>query len=81
MVDEFRYIDRIVKNGDLELARRFKGLNRYRDDCTALNLDDFIILAQNIYPPSLELSQENQDLTQAAVLDMFLFRERRLLQD
>ena len=72
MVDEFRYIDRIVKNGDLELARRFKGLNRYRDDCTALNLDDFIILAQNIYPPSLELSQENQDLTQAAVLDMFV---------
>ena len=72
MVDEFKYIDKIVKNGDLELARKFKGLNRYRDDCTALNLDDFRTLAQDIYPPSLELSQENDDPNQAAVLDMFV---------
>ena len=72
MVDEFKYIDKIVKNGDLVLARKFKGLNRYRDDCTALNLDDFRTLAQDIYPPSLELSQENDDMSQAAVLDMFV---------
>ena len=72
MVDEFKYIDRKVKGGELELARKFKGLNRYRDDCTALNLDNFRTLAQDIYPPSLELSQENEDLSQAAVLDMFV---------
>ena len=29
-------------------------------------------LAQDIYPPCLELSQENEDLTQAAALDMFV---------
>ena len=29
-------------------------------------------MAQDIYPPSLELSQENDDLSQAAVLDMFV---------
>ena len=72
MVDEFKYIDKIVKNGDLVLAHKFKGLNRYRDDCTALNIDDFRTLAQDIYPPSLELSQENDDMSQAAVLDMFV---------
>ena len=72
MVDEFKYIDKLVKNGNSELARKFKGLNRYRDDCTALNLEDFRTLAQDIYPPSLELSQENDDLSQAAVLDMFV---------
>ena len=70
MVDEFRFIDRKVKDGNLELARSFKGLNRYRDDCTALNIDDFRQLARDIYPPSLDLSQENEDLSQATVLDM-----------
>ena len=70
MVDEFKFIDRKVKEGSLELARSFRGLNRYRDDCTALNIDDFRQLARDIYPPSLELSQENDDLNQATVLDM-----------
>ena len=70
MVDEFRYIDSKVKNHELDLARSFKGLNRYRDDCTALNIDNFRDIAKDIYPPSLELSQENDDLSQATVLDM-----------
>ena len=70
MVDEFRYIDSKVKNQELELARSFKGLNRYRDDCTALNIDNFRDIAKDIYPPSLELSQENNDLSRATVLDM-----------
>ena len=46
----------------------FKGLNRNRDDCTALNIDNF--LERDIYPDSLELSQENDDLSKATVLDM-----------
>ena len=70
MVDEFRYIDCKVKGGNLDLARIFKGLNRYRDDCTALNIGNFRELAREIYPPSLDLSQENEDLSQATVLDM-----------
>ena len=51
MVDEFKFIDRKVKEGRLELARSFRGLNRYRDDCTALNINDFRQLARDIYPP------------------------------
>ena len=70
MVDEFKFIDSKVKGGNLDLARMFKGLNGYRDDCTALNIDNFRELAREIYPPSLELSQENDDLSQATVLDM-----------
>ena len=70
MVDEFKYIDSKIKNQELEVARSFKGLNRYRDDCTALNIDNFRDIAREIYPPSLELSQENVDLTKATVLDM-----------
>ena len=70
MVDEFKFIDKKIKAGELELARKFNGLNRYRDDCTALNIENFKELATEIYPPCLELSQENEDLTQATVLDM-----------
>ena len=70
MVDEFRYIDKKVKEGNLEHARSFVGLNRYRDDCTALNIDNFRDVARDIYPASLELSQENDDLSKATVLDM-----------
>ena len=35
-----------------------------------MNIDNFRQLAREIYPPSLELSQENEDLNQANVLDM-----------
>ena len=70
MVDEFKYIDKKVKQGELELARKFIGLNRYRDDCSALNIDNFQEIARDIYPASVELTQENDDLSQATVLDM-----------
>ena len=70
MVDEFKFLDKKVKEGNLEIARQFVGLNRYRDDCSALNIDNFRDIAREIYPQSLELSQENDDLTQATVLDM-----------
>ena len=54
----------------MKLERDCAARNRYRDDCTALNIDNFRDIAREIYPPSLELSQENSDLTQATVLDM-----------
>ena len=69
MVDEFRYIDN-RKSNQLDLVRSFRGLSRYRDDCTALNIPDFRELARDIYPASLSLSQENDSLDFANVLDM-----------
>ena len=38
--------------------------------CTALNIDNFQEIAKDIYPDSLELSQENDDFSKASVLDM-----------
>ena len=67
MVDELKYIDGLVKAGNLELARKFKGLCRYRDDCTAINIENFKEIAEGIYPPSLELTQENDDFRAASV--------------
>ena len=47
-----------------------KYFRRYRDDCTTLNCSDFLDIAREIYPPSLSLTQENEDPTRANVLDM-----------
>ena len=70
MVDEYRYVDRKVKDGSIEEAKKLENFRRYRDDCTVCNVDSFLDIAQNIYPDSLSLTQENDDSSQANVLDM-----------
>ena len=70
MVDEFKYIRRKISNGLLNEANALKYFKRYRDDCTTLNCTNFIDIAGDIYDPSLSLSQENDDLSKANVLDM-----------
>ena len=70
MVDEFRYVDGKIKAGSIDDARRLEYFCRYRDDCTTINLDNFLGIASDIYPPSLTLTQENEQIDRANVLDM-----------
>ena len=70
MVDEYKFIDGRVKSGDISEANNLKYFRRYRDDCTSINVNDFINISRNIYPPCLELTQENSDFNMANVLDM-----------
>ena len=70
MVDEFKYVDNKVKAGQTDEADRLKYFRRYRDDCTSLNIDNFLEISSEIYPPSLALTQENSQLDRANVLDM-----------
>ena len=70
MVDEFLYIKNKISNGSRDQAISLKYFRRYRDDCTTLNCDNFIGVANEIYPPSLSLTQENDNPYQANVLDM-----------
>ena len=70
MVDEYKYVDSKVKIGNLEEANILKYFRRYRDDCTSLNVQNFLEIAGRIYPPSLSLTQENEDSMRADVLDM-----------
>ena len=51
-----------------EEAGRLKFFRRYRDDFTSLNIDNLMILAGEIYPPSLSLTQETR--IEVDVLDM-----------
>ena len=70
MVDEFRYVESKVKAGLTDEADSLRYFRRYRDDCTSLNIANFLQIAGEIYPPSLSLTQENEDLNRANVLDM-----------
>ena len=70
MVDEFKYVDGKIRGGFLEEADKFRFFRRYRDDCTSLNMDDFLRISSEIYPPSLTLTQENDQPDKVNVLDM-----------
>jgi hypothetical protein len=43
---------------------------RYRNDCTTCNFDNFPNITSEIYPPSLSLTQKNDNNRSASVLDM-----------
>jgi hypothetical protein len=70
MVDEFRFVDSLVKGGQVEFARRLRHFCRYRDHCSVCNYNGFSNITQDIYPPSLSLTQENDSDQATDVLDM-----------
>ena len=70
MVDEFKYVRNKISNGLMAEANALKYFKRYRDDCTTLNCANFLNIAREMYPPSLSLTQENDDPGKANVLDM-----------
>ena len=80
MVDEYKYVTNKFSNGLVDEANRLKYFRRYRDDCTSLDIDNFLTIAQEIYPPSLTLTQENDSPTKVNVLDMVAeIRDGRIL--
>ena len=70
MVDEYKYVDGKIRGGFTDDADKLKLFRRYRDDCTSINIDDFLTIAGEIYPPSLTLTQENELPNKVNVLDM-----------
>ena len=69
-IDEFKYIDKLVKDHKREEAKKFKHTARYRDDITSCNHTNFPNITNQIYPPSLTLTKENDSDFAATVLDM-----------
>ena len=75
IVDEFWYIEGLLAAsvsdpGKFCLVRKLKYFHRYRDDCNSLNCGCFLEISRDIYPSSLSLTQENDSLDAASVLDM-----------
>ena len=80
MVDEYKYVTNKIRNGLVEEADKLKYFRRYRDDCTSLDIGNFLTISQEIYPPSLTLTQENDSPTKVNVLDMVAeIRDGRIL--
>jgi len=69
-VDEFKHIDGLMKTDRKTEARKFKHTVRYRDDITSCNHANFPNITNQIYPPSLALTTENDNDHEATVLDM-----------
>ena len=62
---------RKTKRKDLILARQFGNVFRFIDDLAAINDGgEFENVFQDIYPPELELKQENHNNTEASFLDL-----------
>ena len=70
MVDEYKYVADKIKAGLVDEANKLKFFRRYRDDCTSLDINTFLTIATEIYPPSLTLTQENDSPSKVNVLDM-----------
>ena len=70
IVDEYKYIENKIKSNSIDDVNKLKFFRRYRDDCTSINVQDFLNISRQIYPPSLELTQENDRIDGANVLDM-----------
>ena len=56
MVDEYKYVTNKIRNGLVEEADKLKYFRRYRDDCTSLDIGNFLTISQEIYPPSLTIN-------------------------
>ena len=70
VVDEYKYIESKIKANSIDEANKLKIFRRYRDDCTSINIQNFLDISRHIYPPSLDLTQENERTDGANVLDM-----------
>ena len=56
IVDEFKFIERKMKDGQSDMANSLRYFRRYRDDCTSINVDGFQDISREIYPPSFTLT-------------------------
>ena len=72
-VYEYEYIQTLVQNGQLDVARKLQNLFRYQDDCLALNdsgefSDHFILM----YPSELNLKNTNISVAKCTFLDLLI---------
>ena len=72
-VYEYDYLEKLVNQGDIEIAKKIVETFRYQDDCIALN--DNGIFAQYfnlIYPPEMILKCTNISKAVKSVLSWIL---------
>ena len=56
---EYKYLDKLVKNKEINLVNYLKYNCRFIDDIVTHNVDNFITIALDIYPEDIPLEQSS----------------------
>ena len=68
---EYEYLDKLVQEGNIEIAIKLSNTFRYIDDCIAINDDNlFAIHYKNMYPKELILKNTNISINKCTFLDL-----------
>ena len=68
-VYEYKYLSKLVREGNVDLARKLSNVYRYQDDCIAVN-GLFSKHASRIYPTELVLKNTNISTCKCTFLDL-----------
>jgi hypothetical protein len=80
-VYEYKYMQNLVKHGQIEVARKLSNVFRYQDDCIAINDNGlFATHAPQIYPPEMVLKKTNISANKSTFLDLMvsIYRQKFL---
>ena len=70
-VYEYRYLERLVSQGEIDIAKKLSKVFRYQDDCIAIN--DCGLFAEHaslIYPKEMVLKNTNVSTNKGTFLDL-----------
>ena len=70
-VYEYKYLEKLVREGNVDVARKLSNVYRYQDDCIAINDDNlFSKHASKIYPKEMILKNTNISTNKSTFLDL-----------
>ena len=82
LVDLFLYsyenelLDKLIKEGNRKLARKFNPSYHYIDDIISFNNTRFTEFISDIYPKELTISETTESTSIASCLDLLLIRDK-----
>ena len=72
---ENEFLDKLIKEGERKLARRFNLSYRYIDDLISFNNKRFKEFISDIYPKELTISETTESTSVASYLDLLFIRD------
>ena len=70
-VYEYKYLQKLILEGQRKVAKKLSNMYRYQDDCIAIDDDNlFGIHAARIYPPEMVLKKTNISPNKSTFLDL-----------
>ena len=68
---EYKYLQKLVNEGQVDVAKKLSKVYRYQDDCIAIDDDNlFATHAARIYPPEMILKKTNVSPNKGTFLDL-----------